>query len=136
MQGLLEALDGPGRAFLDSASQYRLTAPRRPRNTSAAICSTPSCWPGRKTPGLFVSTTTFALCAPTSKGSAGLMLTHLESDDRIPRSQNGENEEKNLCLLCPPCNRRKSNKMDLAELRRQNRAHGNIMDEKNMTLKA
>ena len=83
-----------------------------------------------------MSASAFAQGAPTPKGWTGARLEQLKIDHQIPRSQNGENEEENLCLLCPPCNRRKSNKMDLAELRRQNRAHGNIMAEKNMTLKA
>ena len=73
---------------------------------------------------------------PTPKGELSPNLRYLDIDHRVPRSLGGKDEEENLCLLCPPCNRRKSNKMDLAELRRQNRAHGNIMDERKMTLKA
>ena len=41
----------------------------------------------------------------------------------------------NLCLMCGPCNRRKADLLRLEELRKQNRAHGNIINEDKFTFR-
>ena len=42
---------------------------------------------------------------------------YLQVDHKKPRTLGGKNEMDNYALLCDPCNRKKSNKMTLAELR-------------------
>ena len=46
---------------------------------------------------------------------------YLDIDHRLPVSDGGTNEYNNLCLLCQPCNRRKSNLLTLTGLRRENK---------------
>ena len=47
-----------------------------------------------------------------------------EIDHRIPRSEGGVNHHSNRCLLCPPCNRIKSNTLTLTGLRNYNAKNG------------
>ena len=49
-----------------------------------------------------------------------------EIDHRIPRSEGGVNHHSNRCLLCPPCNRIKSNTLTLTGLRRHNAKLGRM----------
>ena len=42
---------------------------------------------------------------------------YLQADHKKPRSLHGKDELDNYALLCYPCNRKKSNKLSLAELR-------------------
>ena len=49
-----------------------------------------------------------------------------EIDHRIPRSEGGVNHDSNRCLLCPPCNRIKSNTLTLTGLRRHNAKLGRM----------
>ena len=44
-------------------------------------------------------------------------LDYLQVDHKKPRSLGGVDEMDNFALLCDPCNRLKSNKLTLAELR-------------------
>ena len=46
---------------------------------------------------------------------------YLELDHSNPTTSGGHNELDNRALLCPPCNRKKSNRYTLIEMRRQNR---------------
>ena len=50
-----------------------------------------------------------------------------EIDHRIPRSEGGVNHHSNRCLLCPPCNRIKSNTLTLTGLRRHNTKIGRMV---------
>ena len=50
-----------------------------------------------------------------------------EIDHRIPRSEGGANHHSNRCLLCPPCNRIKSNTLTLTGLRRHNTKIGRMV---------
>ena len=44
-------------------------------------------------------------------------LEYQDIDHIVPRAQGGKNNWDNLCLLCPPCNRRKAHKLTVDELR-------------------
>ena len=44
-------------------------------------------------------------------------MDYLQVDHDQPRSLEGTDEMDNLALLCDPCNRKKSNKLTLHELR-------------------
>ena len=54
---------------------------------------------------------------------------YLQVDHRQPKTRNGKDEMDNYVLLCDPCNRKKSNKLTLWELRQERAAEGRI-DEK------
>ena len=49
---------------------------------------------------------------------------YLELDHKNPRSNGGANSLYNRILLCSPCNKKKSNKITLVELIRQNKKEG------------
>ena len=49
-----------------------------------------------------------------------------EIDHITPRSDGGVNHHSNRCLLCPPCNRIKSNTLTLSGLQRENRKRGRM----------
>ena len=51
-----------------------------------------------------------------------------EIDHRIPRSEGGANHHSNRCLLCPPCNRIKSNTLTLTGLHRHNTKIGRMVE--------
>ena len=55
---------------------------------------------------------------------------HLTLDHMWPSSAGGGNELINLCLLCHPCNSRKSNTLTLPQLRSRNRTL-NLMADQN-----
>ena len=42
---------------------------------------------------------------------------YLQVDHNKPKALKGSDEMSNLALLCDPCNRKKSNKLTIAELR-------------------
>ena len=51
---------------------------------------------------------------------------YLQVDHRQPKTRNGKDEMDNYVLLCEPCNRKKSNRLTLAELRIARVAEGRI----------
>ena len=51
---------------------------------------------------------------------------YLQVDHKKPKSLQGEDEMDNYTLLCDPCNRKKSNKLALSELRRARLDEGRI----------
>ena len=53
----------------------------------------------------------------------------LEVDHQWPKSQKGTDIYDNLTLLCPPCNREKSDKLTLKQLQEQNRKNGHLTPE-------
>ena len=54
---------------------------------------------------------------------------YLQVDHKKPRSLGGGNEMDNLTLLCDPCNRLKSNKLTLADLRLARAGEGRMDEE-------
>ena len=54
---------------------------------------------------------------------------YLDIDHRLPVSDGGTNEFSNLCLLCQPCNRLKSNTFTLTGLRRENKKRKFMADQ-------
>ena len=54
---------------------------------------------------------------------------YLDIDHRLPVSDGGTNEFSNLCLLCQPCNRLKSNTFTLTGLRRENKKRRFMADQ-------
>lgn len=66
---------------------------------------------------------------PTMPGSLSPELEYLEIDHIKPRADAGGDNEKNLCLLCPPCNRRKSNIWTLGQLREANQRTNKMLDK-------
>ena len=61
---------------------------------------------------------------------------HLHLDHINPRSAGGTNHIDNRALLCQPCNNKKSDKMSLIELRRQNDREGYAQPNEPIDLKA
>ena len=55
--------------------------------------------------------------------------SYLEVDHNTPRSSYGLNHYSNRILLCPPCNKRKSNLYTLEWLRKENRRKGFMVDQ-------
>ena len=55
---------------------------------------------------------------------------YLQLDHNTPRSDGGINHITNRILLCGPCNQLKSNIYTLSGLRRQNRKHGYMKDQR------
>ena len=53
----------------------------------------------------------------------------IELDHSIPRSEGGSNDIANRILLCPPCNRTKSNTLTLTGLRKANKKAGVMADQ-------
>ena len=51
-----------------------------------------------------------------------------EIDHITPRSDGGVNHHSNRCLLCPPCNRIKSNTLTLSGLQRENRRRKRMVE--------
>ncbi|MDE2750760.1 MAG: DNA methyltransferase [Chloroflexota bacterium] len=66
---------------------------------------------------------------PTMPGSLSPELDYLDIDHIVPRADAGSDHEKNLCLLCPPCNRRKANIWTLAQLRQANQRMKKMLDK-------
>ena len=54
---------------------------------------------------------------------------YLQVDHRRPKTLKGKDEMDNYVLLCDPCNRRKSNKLTLGELRSARAAEGRMDEE-------
>ena len=55
---------------------------------------------------------------------------YLQVDHNKPRSLKGTDEMDNLALLCDPCNRKKSNKLTIHELRQARASDADwVMDE-------
>ena len=54
---------------------------------------------------------------------------YLQVDHKKPRSLKGKDEMPNYTLLCDPCNRKKSNKLSLAELRQARKAEERIDED-------
>ncbi len=52
-----------------------------------------------------------------------------EIDHITPRSDGGVNHHSNRCLLCPPCNRIKSNTLTLSGLQKENRKRGRMVSD-------
>ena len=65
---------------------------------------------------------------PTMPGSLSPELEYLDIDHIVPRADAGSDFEKNLCLLCPPCNRRKAHIWTLAQLRQANQRTKKMLD--------
>ena len=65
---------------------------------------------------------------PTMPGSLSPELEYLDIDHIVPRSDAGSDNENNLCLLCPPCNRRKAHIWTLAQLRQANQRTKKMLD--------
>ncbi|MCY4144907.1 MAG: DNA methyltransferase [Chloroflexi bacterium] len=65
---------------------------------------------------------------PTMPGSLSPELEYLDIDHIKPRADAGGDNEKNLCLLCPPCNRRKAHIWTLAQLRQANQRTKKMLD--------
>jgi site-specific DNA-methyltransferase (adenine-specific) len=59
-------------------------------------------------------------------GWAPPYLDYLQVDHKRPRSLGGKDDMENLTLLCDPCNRLKSNKLTLQELRQARVDEGRI----------
>ncbi len=55
---------------------------------------------------------------------------YLELDHNTPRADGGLNHVSNRVLLCGPCNRLKSNTYTLSGLRRENKKHGYMADQR------
>ena len=55
------------------------------------------------------------------------LLDFLEVDHKLPKADGGTNAYDNLCLLCAPCNRRKSHILTLSGLRRENRKEDRML---------
>ena len=51
-------------------------------------------------------------------------LDYMDVDHIVPRAKEGGNAWSNLCLLCPPCNRRKAHRLNILDLRRLSRQTG------------
>ncbi|MXX84741.1 MAG: hypothetical protein F4Y70_14970 [Chloroflexi bacterium] len=66
---------------------------------------------------------------PTMPGSLSPELEYLDIDHIKPRADAGGDNEKNLCLLCPPCNRRKAHIWTLAQLRQANQRTKKMLDK-------
>lgn len=56
-------------------------------------------------------------------------LEYMDTDHIIPRTKGGPNSWDNLCLLCPPCNRRKAHRLSIEELRNAVLADGLRLDK-------
>ena len=61
-------------------------------------------------------------------GWAPHQVDYLQVDHNQPRSLEGSDEMDNLALLCDPCNRKKSNKLTLHELRLDRASDGDWMN--------
>ncbi len=61
---------------------------------------------------------------------------YLHLDHIIPKTDGGTNDIDNRALLCQPCNTKKSNKMSLNALRRQNKQEGYTQPNPPIDLKA
>ena len=55
---------------------------------------------------------------------------YLELDHNTPRADGGINHITNRVLLCGPCNRTKAHTLTLSGLRKQNRRHGHMGDQR------
>ena len=65
---------------------------------------------------------------PTPPGSLNPELEYLDIDHIKPRADKGSDDMRNLCLLCPPCNRRKAHIWTLAQLRESNQRHKKMVN--------
>ena len=72
---------------------------------------------------------------PTPPGSLNPELEYLDIDHIKPRADKGSDNMRNLCLLCPPCNRRKSHIWTLAQLRESNRRHKKMINVRRLNKK-
>ena len=54
---------------------------------------------------------------------------YLQVDHKRPKTLKGKDEMDNYVLLCDPCNRKKSNKLTIAELRIAREAEGRIDED-------
>ena len=59
---------------------------------------------------------------------------YLQLDHMLPRADGGPNHISNRCLLCPPCNIRKSNKLTLSGLRAENKIIGFMHNEERLAI--
>ena len=59
---------------------------------------------------------------------------YLQLDHMLPRADGGPNHISNRCLLCPPCNIRKSNKLTLSGLRAENKKIGFMHSEERLAI--
>ena len=72
---------------------------------------------------------------PTPPGSLNPELEYLDIDHIKPRADKGSDDVRNLCLLCPPCNRRKAHIWTLAQLRESNQRHKKMVNARRLKRK-
>lgn len=56
-------------------------------------------------------------------------IDYVQVDHIIPQAKQGPDDSDNLCLLCGPCNQRKSHRLNIEELRESNRDDDRMQDE-------
>lgn len=56
-------------------------------------------------------------------------IDYVQVDHIIPQAKQGPDDSDNLCLLCGPCNQRKSHRLTIEELRASNRDDDRMQDE-------
>ena len=64
--------------------------------------------------------------SPCRRPDGGRDPRYLEIDHIRPQSNKGSSELYNIAILCPPCNRRKSNRLTLEQLRQMNAERGDL----------
>lgn len=133
----------PKRADVPGLSPPTLSLPSRSktqkRGGGSARTSAPSC--DRNEMRVNLAMRDGALCQgcgyepPTPPGSLNPELEYLEIDHIKPRADKGSDDMRNLCLLCPPCNRRKAHIWTLAQLRESNRRHKKMVNARRLNKK-